>query len=539
MATQQVHSLVHKMVLDDQAYIKGIKQTRSEQQLLKGVIESMKTPLQKYEDGLEVLNKQLKAGKLTQEQFKFASKQLKNEMAKSNETIKKQSEGLGKQKKLFDMSFGPASLGKLGATAVAYKTIKSAIMEVVEAQKAKIAADKEARGIAASVGDSESAVITNLAVGTSNKSAKQFLQSLKGVQKQTGFGSVSPINLAASEVLSATGSNQSQTVDILKAAAPFFKANPGELGTFGGAVADLQKSTGIKDAEKAVSFALALQSQARFKDLGGFKNVAPALAAAAGSTSGDKLTNARQSGALFAAIGGSLGDVDANITKGATANLVANLGKVAPQFDTTNERLQFVRQNPALQDEVLKSGFRGATVPVLKQLFDPNSEISKNLASSFGKIVAKQEDFALKRSQLTGLTSNLREKGFQAGLAGSNERADIARANAVQLESQARQIFDNLLAKRKNGLAGPLLNTAAEVDFQRDSFLSGSNVSGTDRLLTKFQIGISGALKSAQESGDKAREKSLRDQQAFLNEQRQLLIQAINDSKAPVVTTLD
>lgn len=317
--------------------------------------------------------------------------------------------------------------------AASYASVTTAISLVNQGMEKQRRLAEESLQTQLRVAGSQAAVLKNIG-DVSDDEANAFLYKLDEIRRDTQFASVVPLQQAASSILSATGGNQQLTLDILSAGAPLFGTDQDNLATFGSALGDVMKATGIKDARQNAALMLGIQGQARFEELSAFKNVAPALAAAdvvtggENETAADKLRDAREAAAAFAAIGSRAGDPDGTLTKTAAANLFANLrnvtrdAKAPAEVDTFKERLDYIRANPELQSEVLKSGFKGAIKPIIEEFISsPTSTTSQTFEDALSKIQASEEAFDRKTKQLASLTPELTTKTLGDASAGLNE----------------------------------------------------------------------------------------------------------------------
>lgn len=293
-----------------------------------------------------------------------------------------------------------------------------------------------------SAAQSQAAVIKNIG-DVSDESAKKFLANVAKISREAGMPSVVPLNMTASSVLSAVGGDQATTLEILGVVSQLFRDQPEQMAPFGGAMGDVMKASDM-NARQAAAFMMAAQGQARFENLEAFKEVAPTLAAASVMTRGDRVQNAAETAALFAGIGSRSGDVEGAITKGAVANLVRNLESVAGHLDTTFERLEYVRERPELQAEVLKSGFRGPTVPVVRELLaGSDTQTAQMVVAAFDQIRPDEAAFARKVDQLARLTPQLQLTGASQRASGNVE--SIMLTSDAGREAVAREIMTKTL----------------------------------------------------------------------------------------------
>ena len=402
-----------------------------------------------------------------------------------------------------------SQIASLKQLATSYLGVRTAIDLVVAGIRERKRLEDEAKGKSINVAGAQAKVIKNIGDASDNE-IRDFFQQVSGVRDATGFKSQAQLLNASASILSATGGDQRKTVEILSEIAPFFRDAPDEIAQFGGALADLMKNSGLDDAKGATAFALAIQGQARFENLGGFKSVAPALAATNIATDGDVFEGARRGAALFAAFGSQAGDVDATLTKGAVTAFVAGLERAAPHLETFDERLDFVRnsqnQGPTLNgdalggsaiiDEVLKKGFRGPMLLLAREML---TETTSNMGIAYDdalqKIVASEASVDRKRSQLGGLTSELRLSAQQDRFEGSLEDFDIGSVGGrrslirqVLTDSLVRTNFgglsqvDNFLKERRFEFGGSDADSAIGILQDRiDQFAGDSSVAGDDR----------------------------------------------------------
>lgn len=325
-----------------------------------------------------------------------------------------------------------------------FLTINTAISAVSRQIDEIIQKAERAKLANLSVADAQAAVIKNIGqVDAAN--ARQFLGAVSGIAQRTNFGQQAPLLTAASSILSATGGNQQRTLGILETAAPFFRDTPGELATFGGTLGDLMKSSGMQDPNQAMAFALSVQGQSRFEQLGGFKNVSPVLAGAAiGAPRADRGVVAKQAAALFAAVGSELGDPEGGASKTAVLKLIENLSTVTGGQGDLFQQLAAVQADPSLMTKG-KNGkvwkeFEGQAKLLMEELAsNPNSQVMQSVMSAYGQISSNPADVQTKLDQLNNLTPELRTRGREAATAGALERAQLVESQAMQ--AQAYDIF--------------------------------------------------------------------------------------------------
>lgn len=322
--------------------------------------------------------------------------------------------------KAMKSDFFSKQLVDLKAVATGYFSIQTAIQAVTKAMEEQKQVAEAAATVQVNVAGGQAAVLKNLG-DVSKEESDRFFANLDRIRSDSKFSSIVPIQYAASDILSATGGNQEQTLDILRAVTPLFGTTPDQMASFGGALADMQKASGITDAKQAAALMLGIQGQARFTSLDAFKNVAPALMAVDIASSGDRLTDTREGAALFAGIGSQIGDTEGNLTKGAVVALATNLRNtlkdVAPELKTTFERMEFVRNNPTLEvmgigNPEAKADFEAMDESMKKLITDSLASARekqmiatgiKDLAASEGRALKPSERKALLKTQLTSI----------------------------------------------------------------------------------------------------------------------------------------
>ena len=341
-------------------------------------------------------------------------------------------------------------IGSLKAMAGGYLSINAAVQLVISSLKEKAEIEKRALEKTFTVAQSQAAVAKNIGDVT-DKVFRGFLAKVGEVKDKTGFESVVPLNLASSKLLSAVQGDRKETIEILKAVTPLFKDTPDELPIFASALGDIKKFGKMKSGKETAALMLAIQGQARFETLEAFKEFSPTVAAGvASSPDAPRDVVVKQTAALFAAIGGSIADKDAALTKTAVANLEANLAAAVPGKKTTLERLQVVRQDPALQEEVARSGFRGAIKPGIKRfLSDPQSDAAIAFRKTLPKMQGSMEAFEKKVRQLERGTEQLALTNLEASTKGAKEKTiitntiDARREEARRIARRAREITQN------------------------------------------------------------------------------------------------
>ncbi|MCP4571474.1 MAG: hypothetical protein GY838_03915 [bacterium] len=345
------------------------------------------------------------------------------QLEQDNKKLARESEKASKKGKsgLDDM------IVRAAKAATGFLSVSAAIRLVNAELRSKIELDKRAAGTAMDVAPAQAAVIKNLGKDSdANKLA--FLAAITKVQKESGFQSRIPLLMAASSTLSATAGNQKLTTDIVRAASPVMKDDQENLPIFAGAMAAVMKASGSTDAKSTAALMFAIQGQARFTELGGFKSAAPALTAATiADTSDNKMRALKQGGALFAGVGSRIEDADAAMTKTAVSNLVSRLAVLVPEKQTTFERMAVVRGDKKLQDELTKAGFKSNIQLVIKELVSgTDNEVAKSVDKAFLAMQSSSADYDAMSRQLKALTPQLGTTNVAQASAGIAENLRLA-----------------------------------------------------------------------------------------------------------------
>ena len=303
----------------------------------------------------------------------------------------------------------------LRQTALQYVSIQAAAAGVTQELERQKRLNREAKDLTLSVADAQAKVSKNIGLDVSNQQFQSFITQLNKIQSSSGFQSNALLNVAASNVLSGTGANQKQTLEILQQAAPLFRDAPEDITEFSSLVASIQKFSGGGSAKQATALALTLQSQARIEDLPKLKEFGPVIASGRATQLGvaPELAN-RNTAALFAAITQEIEDKDGSIAKTATANLLSNIEReIGGKGLTFNQRLQTARQriqggDDELLERLISSGFRGPTKPVIREfLRSGDSALGRRFQSTFDTFAVDEQLLDQKRNQLSVGTRQL------------------------------------------------------------------------------------------------------------------------------------
>lgn len=429
------------------------------------------------------------------------------------------------------------ALGSLKSIAGGYLGIQGAIQLVNSELERKRQLEEQAKTASITVADAEANVIINLGDETDG-AIKAFLEDIGQIRADTGFQSNAQLLNAASTTISATAGDKELTKDILGTTAQLFKSAPDELATAAQVVGDLaktsdlnaRKTTGLILSTMNQARIVSLES---FKNVA--PSIAAAVATQKNIAPVEAST---QAAAAFAAVGQEIKDPDGTLTKGAVTalsvalernfeidtdkfnklvdsgvsikdareqsalNLAQRLDKaqdigeritsainqgIKPadadikkrqrDGETLNQQEQAriqLSNDQSIQADLLSKGFRGATVPVIRELLAGNdTKVAQSFDSALSKIKPDGGLVDRKIEQLNGLTNNL--------TIASQERKVEGAANAALSGSQAavdgsvRSILEKAFKKTgSESFIGPLNS----IQLFANSFNSGDQKAG-------------------------------------------------------------
>ena len=350
-----------------------------------------------------------------------------------------------------------------------YVGLQQAIQQVIASIQHQRRVAEEAQRANLDVAGSHARVIKVIG-RTTDEENDQFFQSTGAIQKSAGFESVVPINVAAAEILDATSGDRQKTLAVLEAAAPFFRAEQDQLGRFGSVIGDIMTATdGQMGAEQAVGLALALQRQGRFASTGGFNAYAQSLASVVHTVDTDRIEAARQSAAMFAAIGSAGGDEAGSMAKTGLNKLMKNMRAELMTAGVETSGLSLfdmvaeVQARPQIAQRVSGAAGRGAIEPIIRQLLsDPNSSIARDIQTAYQEIVADEGIVDEKRRQMQGGTQALRISSTSGKSKAALEEYRLS--SGVAIDAEARQIFADTIKE-----LGYFYGTAQRVGFEADA----------------------------------------------------------------------
>jgi len=277
-----------------------------------------------------------------------------------------------------------------------------------------------------------------------------FLGQIQNIQTDSGFSDIAQMNMAAAAVLSATGSNQKMTTEILAAVAPVFRDTPDQLATFAGAVADVMNVTKT-DARSAAALALAGTANARIESLGGFSNVAQAVGA--GRTLLGDSTD-QQAGEQIMALFGTMSRFSKDKEGGPTRTAVVTLLQKLEQFGGNGgvlERLASVQEQLAtgkINEGELLSGFEKTSFGTVRDLFRGTAVINEDLKATIASTKGSVEQFNAMASDLSNATPQLQAAAIGQRVDMTTEQSQLGVAGGdIALLEQARKARDAAFAE--------------------------------------------------------------------------------------------
>lgn len=419
--------------------------------------KSVATPLEKYEQQMARLDKQLQAGAISQETYNRAVAKAGQELEAASRT---------------QDSYFKSGLTNLVQMAAGWVSVTSAINLASNALKEKQRIEREAADKQVSVAASEALVLQNL-TGVSSAGKQQFLGQVAAIQARTGFGNLSQLNQAAAAGISASAGNQQATLSSIEAAARVSRLTPDQLETFTGGALDIAKASGSQDARANLGFLLSAGAMSRVTapELQA-RNIAPAVGSIVGTVGGDRQQATIEGGALFAALSNIGVDERGDATKTSSIAFAVQLrdffeqgvtegtGKKKKTFkpaadpNTLAGRIAFLQNNPELREKFLaNASFEQQFKIPIEQLLrggDAATEFNK-ARGAINFDIGAYEQLA---GEVGGLTANQRRGAAAAGAEANITRAQVADTLAGRT-SQAEKILTETLAQTsREGVLG-------------------------------------------------------------------------------------
>jgi hypothetical protein len=299
-----------------------------------------------------------------------------------------------------------------------YITLQQALEEVNAELQRQIDLQRRAAQANVTVASSQASVRKNIGDVTTAQ-FQTFLQGVQAIQRETGFANLAQLNTAAADVLSATGSNQATTLEVLKATAPIFRDKPEELAQFAGGVADVMSASG-SSAEEATALALAGFGQSRTTSLTAFKNVAQAIkSGGAFSGVGDKQTS-EEIIALFGTMSRFSGDVEGGSTRTAVVKFMEKMEAFGGEGSLL-DRLGRVQEGIAggtIDETKVLEGFEAASKGAVRNILRADPTIDADLRATVDTTKASTEAYARLVNDLQIGTPQLAMAASQQGFEG-------------------------------------------------------------------------------------------------------------------------
>ena len=358
------------------------------------------------------------------------------------------------------------SVGTLAASSLTLLGIQRQITAELDRQRQINQTIAEKR---ISLAGREDDVKTNLGK-VSTDVADRFITDTRRIA-ETAKADLGAVYMAASNLLSASGGNQTRTKNILGLTAPMFRNRPDALNQFSGTIGDLANFANIDDPgqlRQLVGLALSAQQQGRITNVADLNKYIQSVAAGRNvDTSGNVIGSFRTSLALNSAIGAMIGDEEGALTKTAAAEFETSLAELLPEknvlrtdgsikrrgtgLTNTMDRWKRLIESPQLQREFVQGSAtferlsgRGPILPVLRALAEnPDSEVAQKFLGAYQEITP-DEAFA------NALQKNLDDVGLGPTATAANrqsaalEKAMVSR-EADNYEAIADKAFEDAL----------------------------------------------------------------------------------------------
>jgi hypothetical protein len=379
----------------------------------------------------------------------------------------------------------------IGAITASWFTATQAIAIYNAERRRQIELDNQAKSTQLTVAQAEAQLIKNF--GDAPKSEiDSFIKSLEKVNQDTKFGNLAALLESSASTLSATGGNRQLTLGLLTEAASIFRDDPTQLPAFASALGDvakINKAQSSDDFKRAMGMVLSTQGVARIENLKSFENVAPALASIANlDTTGNPMTATKEGAALFAALGGAIGDKQGAITKTGSISLASQLADFLPEsdiigaggsvlqkgtgFKSLDQRITAIQNDVELQRQFFygSESFKGATFPL--EIAEAAKALLTNPDSSVARAYRDNQSLIKPDVGLVDrLKTNLQTAGRQ-GLATAQAELDT-KLEQFKLEDTegsrrafAREAYTGLAQRAVPGLGGFLRRGASQLWFE-------------------------------------------------------------------------
>jgi hypothetical protein len=353
-----------------------------------------------------------------------------------------------------------------------------------------------------------------------------FLGQIQGIQTDSGFADIAQMNNAAAAILSATGSNQQATTEILAAVAPVFRDTPDQLATFAGAVADVMNVTKT-DARSAAALALAGTANARIESLGGFANVAQAVGSGR-SLLGD--SSDQEAGEQIMALFGTMSRFSKDKEGGPTRTAVVTMLQKLEQFGGSGgmlDRLASVQEQLAagtIKESDLLAGFEKTSFGTVRDLFRGTVGINEDLKATVASTKGSVESFNAMANDLANATPQLQAAAISQRIDMNTEQSQLgALGGDTALLAQARRARDEAFAGVRTTTLRGLFGTGEGAARVNESDLQKAETAREDAISLRRSLELTGFL---------ATEEQKRADRALIDRQLQLIDQVIATLRA-------
>ena len=435
------------------------------------------------------------------------------------------------------------AIASIKSMAASYIGVQQAISLINSELRSKKELEASAALASVTQAQAESQIAVNFDIDASKEDIGKFINEVGNISVDLGFENADAVKSASAAILSATGGNGDLTKEVLREAGGLFKNDAEALRESGQVIGALASKAGLT-VKEATALTVSTQNQARFTDLSGFKSVGPAIAAISNTVKTDRLTAAREGMAVFAAIGQQIEDGDGTVTKGAVAALGVALERNF-EIDTTKfeklvsegvsikdarqqsqlsfsqrlDRAQAVGDRleaatnagvaPAESDvatmkDLLSKGFRGPTIPVIRELLAGNdTRVAKAFDSILPKISTDGKLVDAKIDAINSATGNLslasaekRSKALLGQMQGGSSEAFIGMIDQIRKQALDNSGYDIT----GSGISNKLIN-AGTFYFGDESVAERSEV--TRNILEDRKAALEAITPASQEESQR------------------------------------
>lgn len=471
---------------------------REEQQSLREaakMYEQVRTPLERYRDEVEKIEKAYEAGTIDQETYNRNLQIQKQRMEDAETATNKTATSI--------QNFIKGFAGFIGI-----QTLISGVRSELEMLR-KLADDARLENVsfAQVVSDTRNAFTADDTLSSDN-----LEQRLMGAAEEART-SPKVFTAAMQDVFSAKGTATNE--EAIQATIAAFKLNPGDLEsgrTLAARALDVRQATGSTDFMANLGFINNMGQNARVTSMAQVgKNLVPGVAGV--MTSGD---TAEQAAEFVTTLNSLMQDAEGAMTRTAAVSLSSQLKEFLPDAGSTHERLRMLQNDPAQAAKFLEgASFERAAAPFIEQLVTgtPGALAMQSAREQAVIGPGAEAAAALQRTIAEKESSDRAQMLVRDQEATVSQEISRLENRGRSREGEARKILEDALEQTDQGgidaLTDPVIASqfTARTSMGQDPLevareimtREGQNLEGTDRELWDKQLAMLERIAVAQE----------------------------------------